>query len=189
VGAHSTALFDAAARMHWSSDPTTGPDLHDLIESTLEAAGSSPQGLGQRRVLDTHVPVYLFWLRDDSEKVFGIVAVVCRRTGDTDAEEQSFAFARALLRPALECLRRELLSRNAIASLNTAVNARDHDLELLLADGALDRTAIGNADELDAILSQAIERVGASMASLIVPDKSIALLRSKAPRWRRSIAG
>ena len=178
----SLALFDATARMHWSSDPTTGPDLHDLIESTLEAAGSSPQGLGQRRLLGDHVPVYLFWLRDDSEKVLGILAVVCRRTAQVQAEEQSFAFAHALLRPALECLRRELLSRSAIASLNTAVTARDQDLELLLADGALDRTSIGNADELEAILSQAIERIGSSTASLIVPDKSIALLRSKVPR-------
>lgn len=179
---HSVALFDASARMHWSSDPTTGPDLHELIESTLEAAGSSPQGLGQRRVMDTHSTVNLFWLRDDPGKVFGIVAVVCRRLGDTEGEEQSFAFVHALLRPALECLRRELLSRSAIASLNTAVTARDQDLELLLADGALDRTAIRSADELEAILLQAIERVGASTASLIVPDKSIALLQSKVPR-------
>ena len=178
----SVALFDASARMPWSTDPTIGPDLHELIESTLEAAGSNPRGVGQRRMMGSQVPVHLFWLRDDAEKVFGILAVVCRRTAEVEAEEQSFAFAHALLRPALECLRRELLSRSAIANLNTAVTAREQDLELLLADGALDRTAIGNADELEAILSQAIERVGAVTASLIVPDKSIALLRSKVPR-------
>src|SRR6185437_2051631 len=145
----SVALFDATARMHWSSNPTTGPDLYALIESTLEAAGSSPQGLGQRRMLDGEVPVHLFWLRDDAEKVFGILAVIGRCVVESDGEEQSFAFAHALLRPALECLRRELLSRNAIATLNSAVSARDQDLELLLADGSLDRTAIGNADELE----------------------------------------
>jgi len=177
----SVALFDAAARMHWSSDPTIGPDLHGLIESALEAAGSSPQGCGQKRLLDGAVPAYLCWLRDDSEKVFGILAVVCRPL-ESDSDEQSFSFAYALLRPAIECLRRELLSRNAIATLSSAVDARDQDLELLLADGALDRSAIGNVDELDSILSQALERVGAATASLIVPDKSIALLRSKTQR-------
>jgi diguanylate cyclase (GGDEF)-like protein len=177
----SVALFDATARMHWSSDPTIGPDLHSLIESTLEAAGSSPQGCGQKRLLDGSVPAYLCWLRDDSEKVFGILAVVCRPL-ESDSDEQSFSFAYALLRPAIECLRRELLSRNAIATLSSAVDARDQDLELLLADGALDRSTIGNVDELDSILSQALERVGAATASLIVPDKSIALLRSKTQR-------
>ena len=177
----SVALFDAAARMHWSSDPTLGPDLHDLIESTLEAAGSSPQGVGQKRMLNGAVPAYLCWLRDDSEKVFGILAVVCRPL-ESEGDEQSFSFAYALLRPAIECLRRELLSRNAIATLSSAVDARDHDLELLLADGALDRSSIGNVDELDSILSQALERVGAATASLIVPDKSVALLRSKTQR-------
>jgi len=177
----SVALFDAAARMHWSRDPTIGPDLHELIESTLQSAGSSPQGSGQKRMLDGNVPVYLCWLRDDSEKVFGILAVLCRPV-EGDSDEQSFTFAYALLRPAVECLRRELLSRNAIATLSSAVDARDNDLELLLADGALDRSTISNVDELDAILSQALERVGASTASLIVPDKSIALLRSKTQR-------
>ena len=178
---HSVALFDAGARMHWSSDPNLGPDLYDLIESTLEAAGSSPQGAGQKRMLDGNIPAHLCWLRDDSEKVFGILAVLCRPS-ESDGDEQSFSFAYALLRPAIECLRRELLSRNAIATLSSAVDSRDQDLELLLADGALDRSAIGNVDELDSILTQALDRVGAATASLIVPDKSVALLRSKTQR-------
>ena len=178
---HSVALFDAGARMHWSSDPNLGPDLYDLIESTLEAAGSSPQGAGQKRMLDGNIPAHLCWLRDDSEKVFGILAVLCRPS-ESDGDEQSFSFAYALLRPAIECLRRELLSRNAIATLSSAVDSRDQDLELLLADGALDRSAIGNVDELDSILTQALDRVGAATASLIVPDKSVALLGSKTQR-------
>ncbi len=176
------ALFDAAAQMRWSSDPTLGPDLHDLVENALESAGAHPQGPGQRRLLDERLPAYLYWLRDESDKVFGVVAVICRAAGEASGEEQSFAFAHALLRPALECLRREWLSRNAIVTLNRVVSARDQDLELLLADGALDRSTSDSVDELNAILSQAVDHLGASTASLIVPEKSIALLRSRTQR-------
>ena len=176
--AQSVALFDPTARMRWSSDPTTGPDLHHLIENTLQAGGSSPQGPGQMRLLDERLPVYLCWLRDDAERVIGIAAVVCRPAGDSDAQERGFAFAHALLRPALECLRRDLLSRTAIGALSRTVTSRDRDLELLLADGAVDRPGGDGTDDLKAILEQAIEHVGASTAALIVPDKSLALLRS-----------
>jgi len=40
-----------------------------------------------------------------------------------------------LLRPVLECLRRDLVSQAAIAQLTRTVTARDRDVDLLLADG------------------------------------------------------
>ncbi len=178
----SVALYDASGVLRWSSETTTGPDLHNLVESALEAGGTSPQGPGQMRTLDGNQPVYLCWLRDDSELLIGVVVVVCRHSGDPDAEARGFSFAHSLLRPALECLRRDLLSRAAIDQLHRTVNSRDKDLELLLADGSADRPAGDGADELKGVLQQAIEHVGASTAALIVPDKSIALLRSNAQR-------
>ena len=176
------AVFDASAQMRWSSDGALAPDLHHLVESALESAGSSPQGAGQSRTLGSGQPVYLCWLRDAADKLFGILVVVCRAGADTSAgDETGFTFALALLRPAIECLRRELLSRNAITTLNQAVSSRDQDMQLLLADGAPDRGADGT-DALNAILAQALEHLSASTASLIVPDKNVALLRSRTQR-------
>ena len=180
--AASVALFDATGQMRWTSETTTGPDLHELVESTLEAAGSSPQGAGQMRLLGGNLPVHLCWLRDDAEQLMGIVAVLCRPNGEADSESRGFSFAHSLLRPALECLRRDLLSRAAIESLNRTVHSRDKDLELLLADGSADRPAGDGADELKGILQQSLEHIGAATAALIVPDKSIALLRSRTRR-------
>ena len=116
-----------------------------------------------------------------------MVVVVCRHSGDPDSEASGFSFAHALLRPALECLRRDLLSRAAIDQLHRTVNSRDKDLELLLADGASDRPAGDGADELKGVLQQAIEHVGASTVALIVPDKSIALLRSNTQQQMESV--
>jgi GGDEF domain-containing protein len=180
--AMSVALFDASGTMRWSSETTTGPDFHHLVESALQASGTSPQGPGLMRMLDGNLPVYLCWLRDDTETLIAVVAVVCRQSGDPDSDSRGFSFAHALLRPALECLRRDLLSRAAIDLLNRTVNSRDRDLELLLADGAADRPAGDGADELKGVLLQAIEHVGCTTAALIVPDKSIALLRSNMQR-------
>jgi len=180
--ASSVSLFDAQGRMRWSSETTTGPDFHDLVESALSACGPTPQGAGLLRVLDGNLPVYLCWLRDDTEQLIGVVAVVCRQTNDLDSESRGFSFTHSLLRPALECLRRDLLSRAAIDHLNRTVTSRDRDLELLLADGSADRPAGDGADELKGILQQAIEHVGCTTAALIVPDKSIALLGSNTQR-------
>jgi diguanylate cyclase (GGDEF)-like protein len=180
--ATSVALFDATGEMRWSSETTTGPDLHNLVENALATGGASPQGPGQMRLLDGNLPVYMCWLRDDTEQLIGVIAVVCRQNADSDSEARGFSFAHSLLRPALECLRRDLLSRAAIDQLHRTVSLRDKDLELLLADGAADRPAGDGADELKGILLQAIEHVGCSTAALIVPDKSIALLRSNVQR-------
>jgi diguanylate cyclase (GGDEF)-like protein len=180
--ATSVSLFDADGAMRWASDTTTGTDFHSLVENALAAGGPNPQGPGLMRMLDGNLPVYLCWIRDDAEQLIGIVAVVCRQSGDPDSEGRGFAFAHALLRPVLECLRRDLLSRAAIDQLSRTVSSRDRDLELLLADGAADHPAGDGADELKGILQQAIEHVGCSTAALIVPDKSIALLRSNTRR-------
>ena len=177
----SVALYDAAARLRWSSERTPGPDLQDLVENALAAAGTA-HGAGQMRLLDGTVPVYLCWLRDDSERLIGVVVVACRQNGDRESEALGFSVAHALLRPALECLRRELLSRAALGQFQRAVRSRDKEVELLLGDGAADRPPAGGADELREILRQAVEHLGSSTAALIVPDKHIALLRSKAQR-------
>jgi diguanylate cyclase (GGDEF)-like protein len=180
--ATSVSLFDATGTMRWTSETTTGPDFYDLVENALAVSGPSPQGPGLMRMLDGNLPVYLCWVRDDADLLIGVVAVMCRQSHDSDSENRGFSFSHSLLRPVLECLRRDLLSRAAIEQLSRTVSSRDRDLELLLADGSADRPAGDGADELKGVLQQAIEHVGCSTAALIVPDKSITLLRSDTAR-------
>jgi diguanylate cyclase (GGDEF)-like protein len=180
--ASGVSLFDATGAMRWASETTTGPDFHSLVEDALTAGGPRPQGPGLLRMLDGNLPVYLFWIRNEAEELIGIVAVTCKQNGNAESEAQEFSFKHALLRPVLECLRRDLLSRAAIDHLSRTVTSRDRDLELLLADGSADRPTGDGADELKGILQQAIEHVNCSTAALIVPDKSIAMLRSATNR-------
>ena len=181
--ASNVALFDTKGELRWSTDTTTGPDLLDAVDDAVNKARTAPDSAGQLRVLAGNVPVYLCWLRDDSARLLAILAVVCRPTGEQDSDIRSFSFAYALLRPALECLRRDLMSRLAIDELNRTVTALDKDLELLLADGAVTPgSKADEADDLRGILGQATEHLRCTTAALIVPDKSITLVRSRTQR-------
>src|SRR5689334_19716668 len=129
--ATGVAIFDAAGEMRWTSETTTGPDLALLIEEILPYALADRNSAGDMRVLGGTMPVYACWLRNDSGELLAIVAVVCRANGAIDASGRGFSLAHAFLRPALECMRRDLLARALIDDLTGTVTALDRDLELL----------------------------------------------------------
>jgi diguanylate cyclase (GGDEF)-like protein len=177
--ASNVAVFDTDGKLRWSSDHTTGPDVLDLIDGALQAARADSKSAGLVRVLEGNQPVYVCWLRDEAEGLLAIVAILCRASasGSAEGEPRAFSFVHALLRPALECLRRDLLARASIAGLQGTVTQLDNDLELLLADAA-HVGSTGSADELKTLVQGAIEHLKCGMAALIVPDKGIALLRA-----------
>ena len=180
--ASSVAVFDTAGELRWSSETTTGPDLIHLVDETLAAARADKGNAGEVRMLDGNVPVYLFWLRNDADRLVAIIAILCKANGAADGDSRSFSLVQALLRPALECLRRDLLARAAITDLNRTVHALDKDLEMLLADPASRSAASDGADDLKGLLQQATEHLHCAMAALIVPDKGIVMMRSDGPK-------
>ncbi len=133
--AASVSLFDAQGELRWSSETLTGPDLPQFVAEALGVAHENPSSSGELRMLGGNQPAYLCWLRDDELEPIAIVTVVCR-AGDTDSEARNFSFSQSLLRPALECLRRDLLSSATIDRLNRTVSTLDKDRKQLLADGA-----------------------------------------------------
>jgi len=183
--ATGVALFDAQGEMRWTSETTTGPDLAHLVEAALPTARQDRQSSGETQMLDD-APVYLFWLRNDSDRLTAIVVVSCRANANAstnaEADARNFSLVQSLLRPALECLRRDLLARAAITDLNRTVTALDKDLELLLTDPSSRATPGDGADELKGLLGQATEHLRCVMAALIVPDKGIVLMRTEGPK-------
>lgn len=176
----SVTVFDASGEMRWTSETTTGPDLANLVVDVLPSATAPNSGPGLLRALENSPPVYFCWLKDDRQSLIAIVAVVCRpsSTGEADPA-RSFALAYAFLRPALECVRRDLLARTLIDDLNRSVTSLDKDLELLLTDTVGSASAASdNADELKGIVQQAMDHLGCVIAALIVPDKGIVQMRT-----------
>jgi diguanylate cyclase (GGDEF)-like protein len=174
--ASSVTLFDSKGELRWSTDPTTGPDLVTLVEESVAHAQHGPESQGELRMLDGDLPVYICWLRSDAGTPIALLAIACRAA---EAEARSFVLVHALLRPALECLRRDLMARAAIFDLGHKVNSLDKDLELLLADPATNGESAGDdSDDLKSILQQANDYLRCAMSALFVPDKGIVLIRS-----------
>lgn len=166
--ATAISLFDGEANLRWSSETATEPALLTLVDDALAAARADRSSIGQLQMLDEHVPVYLCWLRDGAEPPLAVLAIACREAA---GQPQSFSFVSALLKPVLECLRRELVSRRTLS-------AREREVELLLAvESAHEESRVGSADELRALLKSAGEHLGCALAALIVPEKSLVLMQ------------
>jgi diguanylate cyclase (GGDEF)-like protein len=175
--ASAISVFDAAASLRWSSENATGPDLFQAVERSARESAQDLASPGQLRVLEGETPVYFCWLRDDDgRQLLAVVAIQCR--ANSDGEPHSFSFAHALIRPALECLRRELASKIQLERLEENLTARDRDLELVLAMSSRDGDPTGDdVAALRVLLENTVAHLKCALVALLVPDKSLVLFR------------
>jgi diguanylate cyclase (GGDEF)-like protein len=175
------SVFNASGELHWSSEMTVDPEVLGLIPESLRAAESSPGVPGQMSS-GGHEQTYLFWLRRDESvtnaKPFAVVAVGCKSAG-SDSERRSFSFVYGMVKPAIECLRRELMAREEIMTLHTSMLEQDSDLEMLLSvSGAGADNKPEGVGDLKTIIASATDHLRAGLAALIVPENGIALVHS-----------
>ena len=120
------SVFDASGALRWSTDAAATADLKPIVSNAL-AGGCAPESMGDLHMLPGGVPAYVCWIRDDSRHLLAIVAIVCAAGGERQVER--FALIHGLLRPALECLRRDLLARVIIGRLKRAISDLDKPRE------------------------------------------------------------
>jgi len=173
--AATIAVYNAAGRLRWSNDSTMGPDLTSRVDAMLPVAHDRSSGDGALELLGEQ-PAYLFWIRADDDTLLSVVAVLTR-PAPNESEARGFSFTHSLLRPALECLRRELLAMHTIEGLKASIGELDEDLDLLLADAADANMAPDGADELKNLVQRMVSHLKCTVAALIVPEKGIALVR------------
>jgi diguanylate cyclase (GGDEF)-like protein len=173
------SMFGPAGELLWSTDPMTGPDLMNIVDDAMLTARANPDSAGQMRLLGEHQPVYLCPLRDDAGQLLVLLTVMCRPNDARDKRNHDFSFAYSLLAPAIECLRRDLISHASIEELTATVGGLDKNLNLLLRQGASDAVAgADDANELQHLLQQTIEHLRATTGALLVPEKSVTLVRA-----------
>ena len=180
----SLSVFDARGHMRWSSEGSVPPEISTAIVDSLNDAGRDPMSPGILRMAGSE-PVYLFWLVDDAatdNKPFVVVAISFRQS--SEGEQRTFAFVHGLVKPALECLRRELLARQEILNLHSSLAEQDNDLEMLLSvSGGGPDAKPESATDLKDIVASATEHLKVGLAALIVPERGIAVVHasSEAP--------
>ena len=104
------------------------------------------------------------------------------RSGDT--EQRAFSFVHGLVKPGMECLRRELMARDEILNLHSSLLEQDNDLDMLLSisGGSPDtKPEVRDVSRPSSPAPPSIFKVG--LAALIVPEKGIALVQAS-PRPR-----
>ncbi|MFT3906655.1 MAG: EAL domain-containing protein [Steroidobacteraceae bacterium] len=176
--ATSIAVFSGQGEALWTDDGAVGPDIAQLASESLQLAARTPDQIGQLIQAAQSEPVYLFWLRRDGAEPqpFALVAVGCRLQGEGGA--RPFDVVQSMLRPALECLRRELLAREEIQQLNAALKTHGRDLDMLLSVSDTQSGAEASSqDELRQILQNAAEHLKSGLVALLVPERSVALMQ------------
>ena len=179
---NSVSVFNALGELHWSSEMSVEPALMALLPETIRTAETEPAGNGEQRMAGSE-PTYLFWLRRDDgadpPTPFAVVAI-CFKPGNADADLRAFSFVHALVKPGIECLRRELMARDKILNLNSSLLEQDNDLDMLLSiTGGTDNKP-ESAGDFKAIVTRATEHLKVGLSALIVPEKGIALVQVSA---------
>jgi diguanylate cyclase (GGDEF)-like protein len=176
--ARSIAIYDRVGLPVWLNDGLDAPELHRLLQDALaHDAGDAAPSDGFTHALDPEHAAHVFLLRDAEAGLLGAVGVVSRESARA-GEARPFSLVRGLLRPALECLNRELASRFSIDDLQRTLVTRDKDLELLLGTGTPDSSAGETTDDFSQLVQGCVDHLGCSVGALLIPDKNIAVCRT-----------
>jgi diguanylate cyclase (GGDEF)-like protein len=177
----SFSVFDEQGLLFWSSEIALDEDAARIIVDSITAARTTPGAPGV--ALAEAEPRYVFWLWSDVPSAdsapIASVMIRCRISGEGEMA-RSFSFVHALVRPALEILRRELQSRDQITGLSRELAEHDQHLDMLVAvsGGNTPGEEVGG-DELKSILKAAIDHIEGGLAAIIVPERGLVLVQQQ----------
>lgn len=170
------AIYGGTGRALWLSGGQDDPDMHALAVEALKAPPTKPFDIDGYAQTGDGVALYAFRLRDLSGRPLAAVTIKVPDGG----ERRPFALVLSLVRPALECLGREVNMRVSLGALNRDLTSRDEDLELLL-DVAREESGTGrDADELGRLTQAAAEHLGCRIGALVIPERNVAIVRRSA---------
>jgi diguanylate cyclase (GGDEF)-like protein len=174
--AQSIVIYDRLGITVWAGDGD-GTDLEALQQQAqraeLAAPGSIEQGFAEP--LPGEQVAYLFALREPAGAMIGSVALVSRESG---RDARPFTLVHGLLRPALQCLERELAAQSSIGDLQRSLVLRDRDLELLLGAAQDDADGANSTDDFARLVQGCVDHLGCAVGALLIPDKNIAVCRT-----------
>ena len=171
------SIYNAAAEVIWSSEMVTDPSLARVVNESMRTACTEPGTPGV--CIPDSEPMYIYWLWKPNTCAptppFATVLLRCKAS--SSGEQHTLKFVHSLVRPALEILTRELVSREQISNLSGSLAEQDQDLDMLLSVSGSDNSAEdGGGDELKAVLRAAVEHIQGGLAAIIVPEKGLVLV-------------
>ncbi len=172
--AQGLAVYAPSGSPLWLADGQDDPELHRLaVEAGQCDPGNALEIDGFTRAFDG-ATAYAFRLRDEQGLPLAVVTLLGRESGDS----RPFSLVLGLVRPALECLQRELAMRASLGAMTRDLSSRDRDLDLLLDASVEQADAARDADELGRLVQAAVDHLGSALGALIIPEKGIAVVRA-----------
>ena len=174
--AQGIAIYDRLGVPLWVSDGVEDSALHRVLQDALATELSATGGPadGSRVHIGNEQSAYVFALRDSARDLLGMVGLISRET----REPRPFSLVQGLLRPAIECLERELASQSSIGDLQRSLVVRDRDLELLLGAAQEESAASDATDDFAQLVQGCVDHLGCTVGALLIPDKNIAVCRT-----------
>jgi diguanylate cyclase (GGDEF)-like protein len=174
--ARNIAVYGADMHPLWVASGQDDPDLQAFGAECMGATIGAPFDIdGFSRAMDG-AAAYAFRLRDEHGLPLAAVALLADEKG---TEPRPFSLILSLVRPALECLTRELGMRASIGAMSRDLSSRDRDLELLLDVSREEGQSPKDADELGRLVQSAVEHLDCAIGALIIPEKSVAVVRAR----------
>jgi hypothetical protein len=163
------AVHDGFSNSVWSSPDWSADESGDFVRQTISAALQDPAetpALG--RAIDNDRALYAFALRAENQEVLAVISLEVAITGSQNSARPVDTL-RPFVQPAIDCLRRELILREALGS--NEVKAAP-----LRMQGLPRRTQIGSEHEsLDSILKCSFDYVGCALAALWIPERNLSI--------------
>jgi len=178
--AQAIAIYDRMGLPVWLNEGVDAPELHRLVQEALaKELGPARGDDGFGEPVDRDHCAYVFLLRDTDQQLLGAVGIVCRESSQRGTA-RPFSLVQGLLRPALECLQRELGAQYSIGDLQRSLMVRDRDLELLLGAAHEEASGAESTDDFAQLVQGCVDHLGCSVGALLIPDKNIAVCRTGA---------
>jgi len=174
--ANSIVIYDRLGVSLWASE-NEDVELHSLMQqaTVAELAERGAVGNGFAEPLPGEQIAYFFALRDNDGSLLGGVGMVSR---ESNREPRPFTLVQGLVRPALQCLERELAAQSSIGQLQRSLSVRDRDLELLLGSAQEEADGANSTDDFATLVQSCVDHLGCAVGALLIPDKNIAVCRT-----------
>jgi diguanylate cyclase (GGDEF)-like protein len=174
--ANSIVIYDRLGVSLWASE-NDDAELHGLMQqaNVAELAERGAVGHGFAEPLPGEQIAYFFALRDNDGSLLGGVGMVSR---ESNREPRPFTLVQGLVRPALQCLERELAAQSSIGQLQRSLSVRDRDLELLLGSAQEEADGASSTDDFATLVQGCVDHLGCAVGALLIPDKNIAVCRT-----------
>jgi diguanylate cyclase (GGDEF)-like protein len=172
--AQDIAVYATGGLPLWQANGVDEPHVQQLAaELMAPSAGAALEIDCSTRAFDG-ANAYAFRLRDEHGHPLAVVACTLQESG----EARPCATVLKLLRPALECLQRELAMRASLGAMSRDLSSRDRDLDLLLDTSAEQADAPHDGDDLGRLVQSAVDHLQCAIGALIIPEKSVAIVRA-----------